>query len=55
VLAKVEEVLLAERAFVQLQKDQVSEGGDFSNGPARHCPILRVRGTKQYKNGAKNQ
>jgi hypothetical protein len=45
VLTEVEEVLLAERVFVQLHEDQVSGNGDFADGLARHIPFLSICGS----------
>ena len=54
-LAEVEKVLLPEGAFVQLQEDQASEDGNFSDGLARHIPFLGARGSERHKNGTKHQ
>ncbi|PYU86258.1 MAG: hypothetical protein DMG51_06310 [Acidobacteria bacterium] len=54
-LAEVEKILLREVAFVQLQEDQASEHGNFSDGLARHIPLLGARGSERRKRGTKHQ
>src|SRR5260370_9420527 len=54
-LAEVEEVLLAERALVQLHQDQVSDDGNFADGLARYIPSLSKCRSSRQKNGTKHQ
>jgi hypothetical protein len=55
VLAEVEQVLPAERAFVQLHENQVSDDGNFSDGLARQIAFLSTRGSERHKNGTKRK
>src|SRR5437660_3259167 len=54
-LAKVEDVLLAESVLVQLHQDQISGDGDFADGLAGYIALLGKYCGSRNKNGTKHQ
>jgi hypothetical protein len=52
---EIEQVLLAERALIGFEEDELSRDWRLTDGLARYLPFLRARNHWQRQSGAKSQ